>query len=109
MINMMRSRMKAIQESVFRSGKDNEPEQLPDVPEVYFQNTKWPTRILSLVHPFQLDVQLDENLELFFGLSIPFLDFKMGVQGCGEAFSFVIDNQDKDRSESFDFIGGPLP
>ena len=43
-----------------------------------------------MVHPFSLDDNLDENLELFFGLSIPFLDCKIGVQGIDEAFSFVI-------------------
>lgn len=46
--------------------------------------------MLALVHPFLLDLNLDENLELFFGLSIPFLDFRMGVQGIDEAFSFII-------------------
>ena len=51
-----------------------------------------------MVHPFSLDDNLDENLELFFGLSIPFLDTKIGIQGIDEAFSFVIskDLRDKD-------------
>jgi len=31
------------------------------------------------VHPFTLDGNLDENLELFFGLSIPYVDFRIGV------------------------------
>jgi len=44
-----------------------------------------------LVHPFTLDENLDENLELFFGLSVPFIDFRIGVQGVDEAFSYVID------------------
>lgn len=53
--------------------------QAPDISAAYFQNSRWPTRLLSLVHPFLLDLNLDENLELFFGLSIPFLDFKIGI------------------------------
>jgi hypothetical protein len=40
---------------------------------------KWPTRILSLVHPFNLDETVDEMLEQTFGLSLPFLDFRLGV------------------------------
>jgi len=28
-----------------------------------FANIKWPTRLLSLVHPFNLDEDVDENLE----------------------------------------------
>jgi len=50
-----------------------------------------------MVHPFSLDDNLDENLELFFGLSIPFLDCKIGVQGIDEAFSFVIASDLRDK------------
>jgi hypothetical protein len=42
-------------------------------------NTKWPTRLLSLMHPFNIDVNVDEALEKFFGLNLPFLDFKLGI------------------------------
>ncbi len=41
--------------------------------------TKWPEKLLSLLHPFGLDDFLDENLEQYFGLALPFLDFRMGV------------------------------
>lgn len=37
-----------------------------------------------------MDGNLDENLELFFGLSVPFLDSKIGVQGVDESFSFIV-------------------
>ena len=50
-----------------------------------------------MVHPFSLDDNLDENLELFFGLSIPFLDCKIGVQGIDEAFSFVFAKDLRDK------------
>lgn len=56
------------------------------------------------MHPFHLDPNLDANLELFFGLNVPFLDFRIGVQGIDEAFSFVLgkglsgDKGVKDRS-----------
>lgn len=52
------------------------------------------------MHPFSLDENLDENLELFFGLSIPYLDFRIGVQGVDEAFSFIIGKDDKDKDPS---------
>jgi len=55
--------------------------------------------LLALVHPFTLDENLDENLELFFGLSIPFADFRIGVQGADEAFSFVIARDDREKDE----------
>lgn len=53
-----------------------------------------------MVHPFSLDDNLDENLELFFGLSIPFLDCKIGVQGIDEAFSFVLSTDLRDKEPS---------
>ena len=68
-----------------------------NIPVEYFQNSKWPTKLLAMVHPFSLDDNLDENLELFFGLSIPFLDCKIGVQGIDEAFSFVIASDLRDK------------
>jgi hypothetical protein len=42
-------------------------------------NQKWPVRLLSLIHPFNIDVNVDEALEKFFGLNLPFLDFRLGV------------------------------
>ena len=51
------------------------------------------------MHPFTLDENLDENLELFFGLSIPFVDFRIGVQGADEAFSFVIARDEKEKED----------
>jgi len=61
--------------------KSKTEEQAPviNIPAEYFQSSKWPTKLLAMVHPFSLDDNLDENLELFFGLSIPFLDSKIGV------------------------------
>lgn len=50
------------------------------------------------MHPFLLDPSLDENLELFFGLSIPYVDFRIGVQGTDEAFSFIISRDNRERS-----------
>ena len=35
-------------------------------------------------------------LEQFFGLNLPFLDFRIGVQGTDESFSFVISKEDED-------------
>jgi len=61
---------------------------------------KWPTKLLSLLHPFGLDEYLDENLEAFFGLSLPLLDFRIGVQGIDESFSFVITKEDEDSSSN---------
>ena len=73
--------------------------QQPNISADYFQNSKWPTRLLALVHPFTLDENLDENLELFFGLSIPFVDFRIGVQGADEAFSFVVARDVKEKED----------
>mmetsp|Transcript_39544 Transcript_39544/g.38052 ORF Transcript_39544/g.38052 Transcript_39544/m.38052 type:complete len:125 (+) Transcript_39544:3112-3486(+) len=61
-----------------------------------FASLKWPTRLLSLVHPFNLDENIDENLEQFFGLCLPFLDFRLGVQGVEESFSFICCKEDED-------------
>ncbi len=57
---------------------------------------KWPTRLLSLLHPFNVDVNLDDTLEKFMGLNLPFLDFRVGVQGAQESFSFVVTREDED-------------
>ena len=61
-----------------------------------FASLKWPTRFLSLVHPFNLDENIDENLEQFFGLCLPFLDFRLGIQGVEESFSFIFSKEDED-------------
>ena len=119
MINIFKSRIKAYCESIGRVQKGEasenvgsqseashrkQPEgdnhaELPNISAEFFQNSKWPTRLLALVHPFSLDENLDENLELFFGLSIPFVDFRIGVQGTDEAFSFIIGKDEKDKDE----------
>lgn len=39
----------------------------------------WPAKIFSLFHPFNLSEELDEELEKYFGISMPFLNFKIGV------------------------------
>lgn len=107
MINIYKSRMKALQDQLIqRQRKENggngfmdpnagdadgyDAPQAPDISAAYFQNSRWPTRLLSLVHPFHLDPNLDANLELFFGLNVPFLDYRIGVQGVDEAFAFVL-------------------
>jgi hypothetical protein len=43
-----------------------------------------------------VDVNLDDILEKFMGLNLPFLDFRVGVQGAREAFSFVVTREDED-------------
>jgi hypothetical protein len=53
-------------------------------------------RLLSLIHPFNIDVNVDEALEKFFGLNLPFLDFRIGIQGADESFSFIITKEDED-------------
>lgn len=117
MINIFKSRMKALQDSLVQlQKKDNgspsyldsnvnqegesnaDAPQAPDISAAYFQNSRWPTRLLAMVHPFLLDLNLDENLELFFGLSIPFLDFRIGVQGIDESFSFILGQEHKSKS-----------
>jgi hypothetical protein len=59
-------------------------------------NHKWPVRLLSLIHPFNIDVNVDEALEKFFGLNLPFLDFRIGIQGADESFSFIITKEDEE-------------
>lgn len=43
-----------------------------------------------------MDVNLDDTLEKFMGLNLPFLDFRVGVQGAQESFSFVVTREDED-------------
>jgi len=50
--------------------------------------------MLSCLHPFNLDDDLDTHLEQFFSLNLPFLDFRLGVQGAKNTFSFVISKED---------------
>lgn len=52
--------------------------------------------MLSLIHPFNIDINVDEAMETFFGLNLPFLDFRLGIQGAGESFSFIISKEDED-------------
>jgi hypothetical protein len=49
------------------------------------------------LHPFELDNNLDEELEKQMGLMEPLLDFKIGIQGAGESFSFVLTQEDFQR------------
>ena len=58
--------------------------------------TKWPTRLLSIIHPFNVELNLDDCLERILGLNLPFLDFRVGVQGADESFSFIISREDED-------------
>lgn len=41
-------------------------------------------------------MNVDETLERFFGLNLPFLDFRLGIQGAEESFSFVISKEDEE-------------
>ena len=60
--------------------------------------SKWPARLLSVLHPFGFDDYLDENIEQCFGFCLPFLDFRVGIQGVDESFSFIITKEDLDYS-----------
>jgi hypothetical protein len=55
-----------------------------------------PMKLLGLIHPFSLNEQLDEKLEQVCNLSWPLLDFRIGIQGSDEAFSFIISKEDQD-------------
>ena len=44
-----------------------------------FASVKWPNRLLALIHPFNIDMQVDEMVEKLLGLNLPFLDFRLGV------------------------------
>jgi hypothetical protein len=50
----------------------------------------WPFNVLSLFHPFRISEKIDIDLEQSFNLNIPFLNLRIGVQGVGESFSFVV-------------------
>ena len=50
--------------------------------------------MLSLIHPFNLHDGMDETVEEFYNLNMPFLDFRIGIQGIENAFSFVISKED---------------
>lgn len=43
-----------------------------------------------------MEVALDDQLERLLGINLPFLDFRVGVQGAEESFSFVITREDED-------------
>jgi len=43
-----------------------------------------------------VEVNLDDALEKFAGLNLPFLDFRVGLQGADESFSFVMTREDED-------------
>ena len=68
------------------------------------QANKWPAKLLSLVHPFELNDQLDECLEGLFNFNLPFLDFRIGVQGIGESFSFIISKEDQNYHNERDHV-----
>ena len=51
---------------------------------------KWPFSLMSLFFPFRISDKIDIDFETQFALDIPFLDMRIGVQGVGESFSFVI-------------------
>ena len=50
----------------------------------------YPFNLLSFMHPFGVSDEIDEAFDHYFKLSMPFLDLKMGVQGVGLAFSFLL-------------------
>jgi hypothetical protein len=39
---------------------------------------------------------VDELVERHLGLNLPFLDFRLGIQGADESFSFIISKEDED-------------
>jgi len=57
-----------------------------------------PMKLLGLIHPFGLNEVLDETLEHVCNLSWPLLNFRIGVQGADQAFSFIISKEDQDYS-----------
>ena len=65
---------------------------------------RWPSKILGLVHPFNLHEGMDESLEEFFNMNMPLLDFRMGVQGIEKSFSFVISKEDRNYHNERDHI-----
>jgi len=65
---------------------------------------KWPAKMLSCLHPFNLDDVLDESLEQYFNLNLPFLDFRLGIQGVANTFSFIISKEDQNYHSERDHI-----
>jgi hypothetical protein len=60
----------------------------------------WPAKMLGLVQPFNFNETLDYYMEKYFNLTLPFLNFKIGLQGSDKSFSFVISEADREyRSE----------
>ena len=57
---------------------------------------QWPAKMLGLVHPFNFNENLDEIMEHYFSLTLPFLNFKIGLQGSDKSFSFVISEEDRE-------------
>ena len=55
---------------------------------------RWPTKILGLVHPFNLHPGMDESLEEYFNINMQFLDFRQAIQGFGTSFSILIAKED---------------
>jgi hypothetical protein len=73
-------------------------------PTVALENDRWPVKMLSLVHPFNLHDGMDETVEEFYNLNMPFLDFRIGIQGIENAFSFVISKEDQNYHNERDHI-----
>lgn len=48
------------------------------------------------MHPFNKNEQLDEVTESYFKLTLPLLNFRIGLQGFDKSFSFVISDEDLD-------------
>jgi hypothetical protein len=49
-----------------------------------------------VIHPFNVETLLDDALERYLGLNLPFLDFRVGLQGAEDSFSFVLTREDED-------------
>ena len=47
---------------------------------------------------------MDESLEEFFNMNMPLLDFRMGVQGIEQSFSFIISKEDRNYHNERDHI-----
>jgi len=57
--------------------------------------SKWPSAVFSLFHPFNMSDTIDLNLKEYFDISMPFLNFKLGVQGANRAMSFCASEEDQ--------------
>ena len=62
--------------------------------DVSLVGERWPTKILGLVHPFNLHPGMDESLEEYFNINMQFLDFRQAIQGFGTSFSILIAKED---------------